>query len=210
MKLILLGAPGAGKGTQADIIRTHLCIPSISTGNILREALKNGTELGSQAKVFMDAGKLVPDEVMIAIIKERLKLDDCKNGFILDGFPRTIAQAQALEQMHVEIDKVINIEVSDHLIENRLSGRRTCEACGATYHILNKKPLQEGVCDNCKTSLIIRKDDNLETIRERLSVYHDQTGPLKGYYEKAGKLVNINGEGSIEEITKLTLELLEA
>ena len=182
MKLILLGAPGAGKGTQAEIICQHLNIPAISTGNIIREALNSGTEMGLKAKSYMDSGKLVPDEVVINIIKERLAQDDCKNGFILDGFPRTIAQAEALDRMGIEIDRVIDIEVPDEKITERLSGRRVCGECGASYHLLYKKPQVEGVCDKCRGALVQRKDDQPQTILERLAVYHDQTEPLKGYY----------------------------
>jgi adenylate kinase len=186
MNLILLGAPGAGKGTQAEIVCEKLSIPTISTGNIIREALKNGTQLGLKAKSFMDEGKLVPDSVVIDIIKERLSQDDCKNGFVLDGFPRTVPQAEALNKMGVVIDKVIDIEVSDEKIIKRLSGRRVCENCGASYHIDYKPTKVEGVCDKCGGKPVIRKDDHPDTIKERLKVYHDQTEPLKGYYEKTG------------------------
>lgn len=209
MKLILLGAPGAGKGTQAEIICQHLNIPAISTGNIIREALNSGTEMGLKAKSYMDSGKLVPDEVVINIIKERLAQDDCKNGFILDGFPRTIAQAEALDRMGIEIDKVIDIEVPDEKITERLSGRRVCGECGASYHLLYKKPQVEGVCDKCRGALVQRKDDQPQTILERLAVYHDQTEPLKGYYEKKGKLFIVEGQEEVADTTKLTLAALE-
>lgn len=208
MKLILLGAPGAGKGTQAEIISERLNIPTISTGNIIREALKNATEMGLKAKSFMDSGALVPDEVVIGIIKERLANDDCKNGFILDGFPRTVPQAEALDEMGIVIDKAVDIEVDDSLIEQRLSGRRVCEKCGASYHIEHNPPEQADVCDKCGSNLIVRKDDKPETIRERLRVYHEQTEPLKGYYEKQGKLSIIEGVGEVDEITKLVLKAL--
>lgn len=210
MNLILLGAPGAGKGTQAEVICDHLHIPAISTGNIIREALKNGSEMGRKAKSYMDEGKLVPDEVVIGIIKDRLAQDDCKNGFILDGFPRTIAQAEALDSMGVVIDRVIDIEVPDDKIAQRLSGRRVCESCGASYHLLYKKPAREGVCDKCAGALIQRKDDHPDTIMDRLNVYHDQTEPLKAYYEKTGKLYIVEGQEEVADTTALTLKALEA
>ena len=209
MKLILLGAPGAGKGTQAEVICEQLSIPAISTGNIIREALKSGSEVGQKAKSYMDEGKLVPDEVVIEIIKNRLAEDDCQNGFILDGFPRTIAQAEALDRMGVEIDRVIDIEVADEDIIKRLSGRRVCSACGSSYHLLYKKPAIEGVCDKCAGTLSQRKDDHPDTIRERLCVYHDQTEPLKGYYEKKGKLFIVEGQEEVADTTRLTLAALE-
>ena len=209
MKLILLGAPGAGKGTQAEVICEHLNIPAISTGNIIREALKNGTELGLKAKSYMDSGALVPDEVVIAIIKERLAKDDCKNGFILDGFPRTVPQAEALDNMCIIIDKVIDIEVADEKIEERLSGRRVCEVCGNSYHTVYK-PSPNGDKCKCGGALIIRKDDKPETIRERLNIYHEQTEPLKDYYAKTGKLRVVEGQEEVADTTKLTLAALEA
>ena len=210
MNLILLGAPGAGKGTQAEIICETLGIPAISTGNIIREALKSGTEMGLKAKSFMDAGKLVPDEVVIGIIKDRLAQDDCKNGFILDGFPRTIPQAEALDKMGVAIDKVIDIEVADEAIVRRMSGRRVCEACGASYHLLYKKPEVEGVCGKCGGTLIQRKDDHPDTVNERLKVYHEQTEPLKAYYSAQGKLSVVEGQEEVADTTKLTLAALKA
>ncbi len=210
MNLILLGAPGAGKGTQAEIICDKLGIPSISTGNILREAVKNATKAGLEAKSYMESGKLVPDSVVIAILKDRIAQDDCKNGFILDGFPRTVPQAEALDQMGIVIDHAVDIDVPDQVIEKRLSGRRVCEGCGASYHIDNKPSAKEGICDRCGGNLIIRKDDKPETIRERLAVYHEQTEPLKGYYQKAGKLVSIDGTREIAEITGQILKVLEA
>lgn len=209
MKLILLGAPGAGKGTQAEMICDHLHIPAISTGNIIREALRNETEMGLKAKSFMEAGTLVPDDVVIGIIRERLAQDDCKNGFILDGFPRTVVQAQALDDMGVEIDRVVNIEVSDEDIEKRLSGRRVCESCGTSYHLLYKASKIEGLCDKCGGKLIVRKDDQPETIRDRLKVYHEQTEPLKDFYAQKGKLRTVVGQEEVADTTRLTLKALE-
>ena len=209
MKLILLGAPGAGKGTQAEVISEHLHIPTISTGNIIREALKSGTELGRQAKEYMDSGKLVPDEIVIGIIRDRLAEDDCRNGFILDGFPRTIPQAEALDRMGVAIDRVIDIEVADETIARRVSGRRVCPTCGASYHIDYKKPSVTDVCDKCGNTLVQRKDDHPDTVRERLQVYHDQTEPLKGYYAGLGKLMIVEGQEEVADTTKLTLVAIE-
>lgn len=210
MNLILLGAPGAGKGTQAEVICDHLNIPAISTGNIIREALKNGTELGLKAKSYMDSGALVPDEVVIDIIKERLSKDDCKNGFILDGFPRTVPQAEALDAMGVKIDKVIDIEVADEKIMQRLSGRRVCQDCGASYHIDYKPSQVEGKCDKCNGETVLRKDDHPDTIKDRLEVYHEQTEPLKDYYAKTGKLTIVEGQEEVKDTTALTLKALEA
>ena len=210
MNLILLGAPGAGKGTQAAVISERLNIPQISTGNIIRAALKSGTEMGLKAKSFIDAGKLVPDEVVIGIIKDRLKEDDCKDGFILDGFPRTIPQAEALDEMGVVIDKVIDIEVSDDVIVDRLSGRRVCEKCGRPYHIIDLKPRVEGICDDCTGALIQRKDDQIDTVKARLEIYHSETEPLKDYYQAQGKLSVVMGQGKVDETTALTMAALEA
>lgn len=210
MNLILLGAPGAGKGTQAAVISERLNIPQISTGNIIREALRSGTEMGLKAKSFMDAGQLVPDEVVIGIIKDRLQADDCQNGFILDGFPRTIPQAEALDEMGVVINKVIDIEVPDDVIITRLSGRRVCEKCGRPYHLVDLKPRVEGICDDCTGALIQRKDDQIDTIKNRLAIYHSETEPLKGYYEAQGKLSVVEGQGKVEETTALTMAALEA
>ena len=210
MKLILLGAPGAGKGTQAEVICERLSIPTISTGNIIREALKSGTEMGLRAKSYMDAGQLVPDEVVIGIIQERLAKDDCKNGFVLDGFPRTIPQAEALDKMGVVIDKVIDIEVPDDKIVERMSGRRVCESCGASYHLLYKKPAEDGKCSKCGGTLVQRKDDHPDTVKERLKVYHEQTEPLKGYYEKQSKLCIVEGQEEVADTTRLTLAAIEA
>lgn len=210
MNLILLGAPGAGKGTQAEVICSALAIPAISTGNIIREALKNGTDTGLKAKSFMDAGQLVPDEVVIDIIKERLAQDDCKKGFILDGFPRTVPQAQALDKMGITIDKVVEIFVPDEVIQQRLSGRRVCEKCGASYHTEFKPSKVDGVCDLCGGKTVIRKDDEPATVISRLKIYHEQTAPLKGYYEAQGKLVTVTGQNEVADTSKLTLKAIEA
>lgn len=210
MNLIFLGAPGAGKGTQAEVISEHLCIPTISTGNIIREALKNGTETGLKAKSYMDAGQLVPDEIVIAIIKERLVKDDCAKGFILDGFPRTVPQAEALDQMGIRIDRVIDIEVADEKIMARLSGRRVCEKCGASYHLDYKPSKVEGTCDKCGGNTVQRKDDHPDTVKDRLHVYHEQTEPLKEYYQKTGKLVIVEGQEEVKDTTALTLKAVEA
>lgn len=209
MNLILLGAPGAGKGTQAEKICAKLSIPAISTGNILREAMAAETEMGLKAKSYIDAGKLVPDEVVIGIIEDRLKAEDCKNGFILDGFPRTIPQAEALDKMGVRIDRVLEIYVPDEKITARLSGRRVCLKCGATYHTEYKKPKTEGVCDVCDEKLVQRKDDMPETVLDRLKTYHEQTEPLKGYYEKKGILRVVEGQEDVADTTALTFKALE-
>lgn len=208
MKLILLGAPGAGKGTQAEKICEKLSIPTISTGNIIRAALKNGTEMGKKAQKFIDAGQLVPDDVVIGIIKERLFEDDCKAGFILDGFPRTIPQAEALDEMGIEIDCVLSIEVPDEKIVTRMSGRRVCPSCGASYHTEYKKPEKDGICNLCGAELVIRKDDEPATVLDRLHVYHEQTEPLKDYYAKTGKLRTVIGQEEVADTTKLTFEAL--
>ena len=209
MKLILLGAPGAGKGTQAEKICEKLNIPAISTGNILRAAVKDGTEMGLKAKSYMDAGQLVPDEVVIGIIKDRLNDDDCKNGFILDGFPRTIPQAQALLDSGVDIDKVLDIEVPDEAITKRMSGRRVCSKCANSYHIEYKKPKVEGICDACGGELIQRKDDAPQTVLDRLVEYHKMTEPLKGFYENLGKLKVVEGQEDVADTTKLVFAALE-
>lgn len=209
MNLVLLGAPGAGKGTQSEYICKHFDLVPISTGNIIREAIKNGTELGRKAKSYMDAGGLVPDEIVIDIIKERLAKDDCKNGFILDGFPRTVPQAEALDKMGVVIDKVIEIYVPDDKIMERMTGRRICEICGASYHV-KFRPSKDGVtCDHDGGRLIQRKDDAPETVKERLRVYHEQTEPIKDYYEKQRKLYIVQGQDSIKDTTRYTIEALE-
>ena len=208
MRLILLGAPGAGKGTQAEIICKKLNIPTISTGNILREAIRNETELGILAKSYMDGGNLVPDAVVVGIVSERIHAEDCKNGFILDGMPRTLAQAKALDELGVEIDVVLSIEVEDSAIEKRMGGRRVCESCGASYHIEHKKPLRDGVCDSCGGKLILRADDVPETVHARLEVYHEQTEPLVEFYEAKGILKRIDGDVGIDGTTRLIFEAL--
>lgn len=208
MRLILLGAPGAGKGTQAERIAAQLNIPTISTGNILREAIKNGTPIGLQAKGLIDQGKLVPDDVIIGIVRERLAKADCANGYILDGVPRTIPQAQALLEQGVEIDRVVSIEIADEVIEGRMTGRRVCGTCGASYHIVANPPKTEGICNSCGSELMIRKDDKPETVRHRLAVYHEETEALKGFYENLGKLRLVNGDQSIEAATQDILAAL--
>lgn len=210
MNIILLGAPGAGKGTQAEFICEYSKIPQISTGNIIRAAMKDGTDAGKKAKEFVDAGRLVPDAVVIEMVNDRLKQQDCKNGFVLDGFPRTVPQAQALEQMGIKIDHVIDIEVPDEIIMQRLSGRRTCLTCGATYHVEFNPPLKEGICNKCGSALTIRKDDRPETIQERLRVYREQTEPLKDFYGQRGVLRVVEGNQPVEKVTKQTLEALKA
>lgn len=209
MNLILLGAPGAGKGTQAEILCDRLNIPTISTGNMIREAMKSGTEMGLKAKSYAEAGQLVPDEVVIGIVDERLRQEDCQNGFILDGFPRTIPQAEALDRMGITIDRVVDINVPDEVITRRVSGRRACLDCGSTYHVETKKPQVEGVCDRCGSTLVQRKDDLPETVQERLHVYHAQTEPLRDYYAAAGKLLVVDGQKGIREIAEETLQLLK-
>ena len=198
MKLILLGAPGAGKGTQAELLTKKLSIPAISTGNMLREAMANGTALGKKVKQYMDEGNLVPDELILGIVAERVTQPDCQNGFILDGVPRTLAQAEALEEKGVKIDHVVSIEVADSEIEGRMTGRRVCAKCGASYHITANPPKTEGICDLCGAELIIRKDDAPETVRKRLEVYHATTEVLKDFYGKLGRLRLIEGSQSIE------------
>ena len=210
MNLILLGAPGAGKGTQAEVISEKLGIPQISTGNILREAVKNGTEMGVKAKGFMESGALVPDEVVIGILKDRIAEDDCKNGFILDGFPRTVPQAEALESMGVNIDKVISLEVADETIQGRLSGRRVCEKCGASYHVEFNPPKTEGVCDKCGGAAVQRKDDAPETVIERLRTYHEQTAPLVDFYGNKGRLVKVQGQDEGKDTSELVLKAVTA
>jgi adenylate kinase len=209
LKIIILGAPGAGKGTQAEAVSEALKIPTISTGNIIREALKSGSEMGLKAKKYMESGRLVPDDVVIGIIRDRLSWSDCKNGFILDGFPRTIPQAEALDKMGIEIDRVIEIKVDDDVIARRVSGRRVCPACGATYHTKYRLPEVEGVCDRCGDTLIQRQDDKPETVKERLHVYHEQTEPLKGYYAAKDKLSVVVGQEKVADTTRLMLAALE-
>jgi adenylate kinase len=208
MKLILLGAPGAGKGTQAEILSQKLGIPTISTGNILRAAVKNETPVGKKAKAFMDKGELVPDEVIIGIVGERLAEPDCEHGYILDGMPRTLPQAQALEDAGVEIDVALTIEISDSEIIDRMTGRRSCPACGATYHLEYAPPKSDGICDACGTALIVRKDDEAETVVTRLRVYHEETQPLIGYYDERGKLKSVDNQPGIEATTAVIFEAL--
>ncbi len=208
MKLIMLGAPGAGKGTQADILSRKLGIPAISTGNILRSAVKNGTPVGLQAKSYMDAGKLVPDEVIIGIVAERLNEPDCQQGFILDGVPRTIAQAEALEKAGIRFDHVVSIEISDETIVARMGGRRACPSCGATYHVVSAPPKAEGVCDKCGADLVLRDDDRPETVQRRLAVYHQETEPLKSFYEKRNVLRSVDNQPTIDATTQAILGAL--
>ena len=209
MRLILLGAPGAGKGTQAEILSRELSIPTISTGNILRAAMKAGTPVGVQAKSYVDAGKLVPDNVIIDIVRERLAQEDCKNGYILDGVPRTIPQAEMMEAMGVEIDCALSIEIEDAIILDRMTGRRTCKDCSQTFHIINNPPKTEGVCDSCGGELAIRKDDAPETVKARLEVYHRDTEPLKQFYAQRGKLKTVDNQSSIEATTAVIRKALE-
>lgn len=208
MKLILLGPPGAGKGTQSEILNKKLGIPTISTGNILRAAVKNGTPVGLKAKEYMDAGKLVPDEVIIGVISERLAEADCQNGFILDGVPRTIPQAEALEKAGISFDAVVSIEISDEEIVERMAGRRVCTACGAPYHVKNMPPKVEGVCDACGGKLEARADDKPEVVRDRLQVYHKETAPLKDFYAARNLLKTVDNQPTVAETTTAILNAL--
>jgi adenylate kinase len=208
MNLILLGAPGAGKGTQAEILCKALGIPSISTGNILRAAIKDGTPTGKMAKSYIDAGKLVPDEVIIGIVSERLAQDDCKNGYILDGVPRTIAQAEALESAGIRFDAVISLEIDEAVILRRMTGRRVCEACGASYNVEAVPPRVEGVCDSCGGRLVQRKDDTPETVKARLEVYHAETEPLVAFYQQRGLLKTVYGAGDKDATAQKILAAL--
>ena len=208
MKLILLGAPGAGKGTQAEILSAKLGIPTISTGHILRAAMRDGTPLGLQIKACMDAGKLVPDELVIGIVVERLAQDDCANGYILDGVPRTLPQAEALDKHGVQFDHVLSIEIEDSVIEQRMSGRRVCPDCGTPFHMVSRPPKQEGVCDNCGGKLAQRNDDKPETVRERLTIYHRDTEPLKDFYAAKGLLRPIENQSTIEATSAVVMEAL--
>ena len=209
MKLILLGAPGAGKGTQAEVLSRKLGIPTISTGNMLRAAISNGTAVGLEAKSYMDKGALVPDSVIIGIVKERLAEPDCANGFILDGMPRTIPQAEALEANDIHFDAVVSLEIADDEIIGRMSGRRVCPKCGATFHVVSNPPKTEGVCDVCGDALIIRPDDAPETVKSRLDVYHAQTEPLKDFYARLGNLRPVENAGSIEAVSQAIFRALE-
>ena len=208
MKLILLGAPGAGKGTQAEVLSNKLNIPTISTGNILRAAMRDGTPLGVQIKACMDAGQLVPDELVIGIVVERLAQPDCANGYILDGMPRTLPQAEALDKHGVTFDHVISIEIEDEVIEKRMSGRRVCNSCGSSFHLVSRPPVKEGVCDNCGGELIQRKDDKPETVLARLATYHSETEPLKGFYDAKGILIPIENQPTIEATSVVIMEAL--
>lgn len=199
MVLILLGAPGAGKGTQAEFLTAALKVPVISTGNLLREAIARNTELGRGAKLYMDKGQLVPDELIVDLVLAKLRSDDCVNGAILDGFPRTVAQAEALDA-HTDVDVALSLEVPDEHIVKRMAGRRTCPGCQATYHVVSNPPRTAGVCDKCGTTLGVRKDDDPSTVRHRLSVYHDQTEPVKHHYAGLNKLVSVEGVGTVQEI----------
>ena len=210
MNLILLGAPGAGKGTQAELLMEKLHIPGISTGNMLREAMRNGTVVGEKAKYYMDNGLLVPDEVIMDIVAERVVQPDCKNGFILDGVPRTLAQAEALQERGVQIDHVVSIEIDDSVIEGRMTGRRVCGNCGASYHIAANPSKVEGKCDLCGGELVTRKDDVPETVRKRLKVYHEQTEVLKNFYDKLGKLRTIEGNQAIDGVSEDILTAIGA
>jgi adenylate kinase len=209
----MLGAPGAGKGTQAQLLSKAYNIPQISTGDILRMNIKNETDLGKKAKEYMDKGLLVPDELVVEIVKDRLTQDDCKNGFILDGFPRTIPQAKALDEaldhMGIKLDRAVNVHVPDEKIIIRMSGRRVCPQCGASYHIEFKKPAKENICDECSSDLIQRDDDKEETVRKRLEIYHEQTQPLIEYYQNKGILTTVDGVGEVEEISNRIKEALE-
>lgn len=208
MRLILLGAPGAGKGTQSEILSRRLSIPTISTGTLLRAAVKNGTPVGLQAKAIIEAGGLVPDEMVMSMVQERLKLPDCKNGYILDGMPRTIGQAEALEKACIDIDTALSIEIDDDEVASRMTGRRTCISCGATYHIVTAPPKTAGICDNCGGELTIRKDDEPETVKNRLKVFHQVTEPLKDYYISLGQLITVDNQPTIEATTVAIFEAL--
>lgn len=205
MNLILLGAPGAGKGTQAELLTGKLSIPAISTGNMLREAMKNGSPLGEEVHEIMESGRLVPDDTVLALVAERIARADCKNGFILDGVPRTLSQAKALDAAGIAIDYVISIEIDDDVIEKRMTGRRVCPNCGSSFHIENNRPKTEGICDNCGEKLITREDDAPETVRNRLKLYHEKTELLKAYYAQQGKLRLVQGNQSIADTNRAIL-----
>lgn len=207
MKLILLGAPGAGKGTQAEMLCEKLGIPQVSTGNIIRSEIKSGTELGNRVKSVVESGALVPDSLVIELLKNRIAQDDCKSGFLLDGFPRTIPQAEALEEI-CTVDAVIEIFVPDTAIVNRMSGRRTCPACGATFHVAHNPPKKDGMCDACGAALVIRTDDDPEVVKGRLNVYHEQTEPLIAFYRERGLLKTVDGEKPLGEVAASIYEAL--
>ena len=210
MNIILLGAPGAGKGTQAELLVKKLSIPAISTGNMLREAMAQGTELGTKVRRYMDEGSLVPDEIILGLIANRVTKPDCANGYILDGVPRTLAQAVQMDLKGIKVNHVVSIEVDDHVIERRMTGRRVCCKCGCSYHIIDNPPKIDGYCDNCGNSLIVRKDDKPETVRHRLEVYHESTEILKGFYELTGRLHLVNGNQSIEGANEDILKAIGA
>ena len=208
MNMILLGAPGAGKGTQAELLAQRLSIPAISTGNMLRDAMANGSELGKQVRTYMDGGLLVPDELILSIVADRVAQPDCSNGFILDGVPRTLGQAEALDQKGIGIDHVVSLEIDDDVIERRMTGRRVCSHCGSSYHIDAHPPKTAGICDQCGGELVVRKDDAPETVRRRLEIYHQSTEPLKDYYARSGKLRILDGSQSIEDVQQSILKAI--
>ena len=208
MNMILLGAPGAGKGTQAELLAQRLSIPAISTGNMLRDAMANGSELGKQVRTYMDGGLLVPDELILSIVADRVAQPDCSNGFILDGVPRTLGQAEALDQKGIGIDHVVSLEIDDDVIERRMTGRRVCSHCGSSYHIDAHPPKTAGICDQCGGELAVRKDDAPETVRRRLEIYHQSTEPLKDYYARSGKLRILDGSQSIEDVQQSILKAI--
>ena len=208
MNMILLGAPGAGKGTQAELLAQRLSIPAISTGNMLRDAMANGSELGKQVRTYMDGGLLVPDELILSIVADRVAQPDCSNGFILDGVPRTLGQAEALDQKGIGIDHVVSLEIDDGVIERRMTGRRVCSHCGSSYHIDAHPPKTAGICDQCGGELVVRKDDAPETVRRRLEIYHQSTEPLKDYYARSGKLRILDGSQSIEDVQQSILKAI--
>ena len=210
MNLVLLGAPGAGKGTQAELLTKQLSIPAISTGNMLREAMKLGTPLGERVRQTMDSGMLVSDDIVLDMLSKRIEKDDCKNGFILDGVPRTLSQAEALDAVGIHIDYVVSIEIDDSVIEDRMTGRRVCPACGGSYHVVNNRPKVDGICDRCGTELVTRKDDAPETVRDRLRVYHSRTEVLKNYYKEQGKLRLVEGNQGMQETNRDILEAIGA
>lgn len=208
MRLIILGAPGAGKGTQAEVLSERFSIPAISTGAIIREAIEKKTPFGIKAKAYIDNGQLLPDEAIIEVVMHRIAEDDCKGGYILDGFPRTVNQAKVLDESGIEIDTALSLEVDDEVIVERLCGRRECSSCRTPYHVVYNPPMKEGICDRCGAPLITREDDNPVTIASRLEVYHEETAPVKEYYEAKGKLIKVWGENSVEATTDKVVEAL--